>query len=145
MFELHIFTTYIVYDICSFYLFAIQPIDKMKNVEKVVEKIKVDLKIFDTTPYHANLYGFKSHNPLFVQITFDNQNEEGVVLSNDFLKGIDEFAKKNKHDLVFGNISQKLKPCVDEVKKILANHGYSTIEGNDDFYKYVTLFDNSEK
>ena len=145
MFELHIFTTYIVYDICSFYLFAIQPIDKMKNVEKVVEKIKVDLKIFDTTPYHANLYGLKSHNPLFVQITFDNQNEEGVVLSNDFLNGIDESVKKNKHDLVFGNISQKLKPCVDEVKKILANHGYSTIVGNDDFYKYVTLFDNSEK
>jgi len=109
----------------------------MKNLEKVVEKIKVDLKIFDTTPYHAKLYGFKSHNPLFVQITFDNQNEEGVVLSNDFLKGIDECAKNNKHDLVFGNISQKLKPSQDLIKKLLANHGYSTIEGNDDFYKKI--------
>jgi hypothetical protein len=52
---------------------------------------------------------------------------------------IDEYANKNGNDVVFGHITQKGEPSVDAIKIMLRKNGYSTIEGNNDFYKYVKV------
>ena len=103
------------------------------------EEILVDVKIFDTTNEHSMLYGFTSHKPLWIQMNCVNSNEQGFVLTNDFLQGVCGSAKVNQHDLIFGHISKKFKPSiyVDLIKAILEKNGFSTIEGNDDFYKKV--------
>lgn len=90
---------------------------------------KVDLKMYDTTPEHAKEYGLECSNPLFIQ--------NGI--GEDVFKYIDEYAKENKHDLIFGHIEQKAEPSVDAIKIMLRKNGYSTIEGNNDFYKYINV------
>jgi len=99
------------------------------EVEKLIEQGAVDLKMYDTTPEHAKEYGLECSNPLFIQ--------NGI--GEDVFKYIDEYAKENKHDLIFGHIEQKAEPSVDAIKIMLRKNGYSTIEGNNDFYKYMNV------
>ena len=101
------------------------------------QQVEVHFKIFDTTAHHADCYGLKSHNPLFVQILSANANQEGIVFTNDFSQVINESAKDNQHDLIFGHIQLDSKSKIDEIKTLLEKDGYSTIEGNNDFYKQV--------
>jgi hypothetical protein len=89
----------------------------------------VDLKFYDTTSEHAKIYGFDSPNPLFVQITFATENHR--------INNVDEYARKNNYDLIFGTILQKEEQSIDRIKTMLRKNGYSTIEGNNDFYKYI--------
>ena len=103
--------------------------DNGGEVEKLIEQGVVDLKMYDTTPEHAKEYGLECSNPLFIQ--------NGI--GEDVFKYIDEYAKENKHDLIFGHIEQKAEPSVDAIKIMLRKNGYSTIEGNNDFYKYVKV------
>ena len=101
------------------------------------QQVEVHFKIFDTTANHADCYGLKGQNPLFVQILSENANQEGIVFTNDFFKVVNESAKDNQHDLIFGHIEINSKSKVEEIKTILEKDGYSTIEGNNDFYKQV--------
>jgi hypothetical protein len=101
------------------------------------QQVEVHFKIFDTTTHHADCYGLKGHNPLFVQILFANANQEGIVFTNDFFQVVNESAKDNQHDLIFGHIQLNSKSKIDEIKTLLKKDGYSTIEGNNDFYKQV--------
>jgi hypothetical protein len=79
----------------------------------------------------------KGHNPLFVQILSANANQEGIVFTNDFFQVVNESAKDNQHDLIFGHIQLNSKSKIDDIKTLLEKDGYSTIEGNNDFYKQV--------
>jgi hypothetical protein len=107
------------------------------KVEKLIDQGIVDLKIYDTTTEHSKLYGFECFKPLYIQRIFINENERTNGIGADVLKYIDEYAKENKHDLIFGHIQQKAEPSVDAIKTMLRKNGYSTIEGNNDFYKYI--------
>lgn len=101
------------------------------------QQVEVYFQIFDTTAHHADCYGLKSNNPLFVPIHSANENQQGIVFTNDFLQVVNESAKNNQHDLIFGHIEINSKSKVEEIKTILEKDGYSTIEGNNDFYKQV--------
>jgi hypothetical protein len=99
-----------------------------------------DLEFYDTTPEHAKIYGFDSLNPLYVQINFAKENHR--------INNIDEHAQNHNHDLIFGTILQKSKEGIVEIKNMLEKNGYSTIVGNNDFYKYVnsnTIAKNKKK
>ena len=109
------------------------------KVKKLIEQGVVDLKIYDTTPEHAREYGLEGSNPLYIQRIFVNQNERNNGLGEDVFKYIDEYAKANKHDLIFGHIQQNAEPSVNAIKIMIRKNGYSTIEGNNDFYKYVKV------
>ena len=91
------------------------------------------MKMYDTTIEHAREYGLEGSNPLYIQ---------NLGVGDDVFKYIDEYAKENKHDLIFGHIQQKAEPSVDGIKIMLRKNGYSTIEGNNDFYKYVNINSN---
>jgi hypothetical protein len=101
------------------------------------QQFEVHFKIFETTAHHANCYGLKGHNPLFVQIISANANQEGILFTKDFFKVVNESAKANQHDLIFGHIELNSKSKVGEIKTILEQNDFYTIEGNDDFYKKV--------
>ena len=101
------------------------------------QQVEVHFKIFDTTTHHADCYGLKGQNPLFVQILSANANQEGIVFTNDFFQVVNESAKDNQHDLIFGHIQLNSKSKIDDIKTLLEKDGYSTIEGNNDFYKQV--------
>jgi predicted SprT family Zn-dependent metalloprotease len=110
------------------------------KIEKLIEQDVVDLEFYDTTPEHAKKYGFDVVNPLYVQITFAKENHR--------INNIDEHAQNHNHDLIFGTILQKSKEDIVEIKNMLEKNGYSTIVGNNDFYKYVnsnTIAKNKKK
>lgn len=101
------------------------------------QQVEVYYEIFDTTAHHADCYGLKGNNPLFVPIHSSNENKQGVVFTNDFFQVVNESAKDNQHDLIFGHIELNSKSKVEEIKTILEQNGFSTIQGNNDFYKQV--------
>jgi GNAT superfamily N-acetyltransferase len=107
------------------------------NVEKLIEQGVVDLKFYKTTIEHANIYGFESNKPLYVQRIFVNENDRNKGIGRDVLQYLCEYAKENNNDLIFGHIEQKSEPSIDVIKSLLQKNGYITIEGNNDFYKYI--------
>jgi hypothetical protein len=114
--------------------------DKMEkggSVQDLINQGVLDLKMFDTTPEHAKLYGFDSVNPLYIQSIHIIEIERLKGKGTQVLKYIDDYAIENGHDVIFGHITQKSEPSIDVIKNILRKNGYSTIEGNNDFYKYI--------
>jgi len=107
------------------------------NVEKLIERGVVDLEFYNTTSEHASLYGFKSTNPLYVKRIFVNENYRNKGIGSDVLQYLHEYAKENNHDLIFGHIEKKSEPSIGIIKSLLQKNGYSTIKGNNDFYKYI--------
>ena len=108
------------------------------RIEKMIENGVVELKMYDTTPEHAKEYGLKANNPLYIQRIFVNENDRNKGLGKEVLQYVDQYAKDNGHDLIFGHIEQKANPS--RVKILLEKNGYTTIVGNNDFYKFVGKF-----
>lgn len=88
----------------------------------------LDYNMYDTTPEHARIYGLESKNPLYIQLESDKQK---------VLKQIDMYAESNGHDVIFGHITQHVQPSIDIIKSMLNKAGFTTIEGNNDFYKLI--------
>jgi GNAT superfamily N-acetyltransferase len=116
------------------------------KIEHYVENGLVDLNFYQTTPEHAKEYGISANNPLYVQNL--------CVSESDVLQYLDEYAKKNNNDVIFGHIAQKATftrdsrqsfLCdVEMIKGWLKSHGYSINDGNNDFHK-VVKFSNGGK
>jgi|688.fasta_scaffold00340_23 hypothetical protein len=117
------------------------------EVEDLISKGIVELKMFDTKPEHAKEYGFDVKKPLYVKSICISENERLKGIGKKVLDYIDEYAVKNGHDLIFGHITQKANftkdsrhtdLCdIDLIKEFLIKGGYSTIKGNNDFYKVI--------
>jgi len=112
--------------------------DEGGRIEKMIENGVVELKMYDTTPEHAKEYGLKANNPLFIQRIFVSENDRNKGLGKEVLQYVDKYAKDNGHDLIFGHIQQKANQS--RVKILLEKNGYTTIQGNNDFYKFVGKF-----
>ena len=108
------------------------------RIEKMIESGVVELKMYDTTPEHAKEYGLNANNPLYIQRIFVNENDRNKGLGKEVLQYVDKYAKDNGHDLIFGHIEQKANPS--RVKILLEKNDYTTIVGNNDFYKFVGKF-----
>lgn len=108
------------------------------RVQKMIENGAVELKVYDTTPEHAKEYGLIAYNPLYIQRIFVNENDMNKGLGKEILQYLDKYAEDNGNDLIFGHIQQKANPS--RVKSLLEKNGYTTIVGNNDFYKFVGKF-----
>ena len=109
------------------------------EVEDLISKGIVELKMFDTKPEHAKEYGLDSINPLYVQTLSVTKNKRLQGIGNKVLQYIDDYAIKNGHDVVFGHITQKAEPNIDILKSMLIKSGFNTCEGNNDFYKKIDI------
>lgn len=125
--------------------------DNGGNVEDLISKGIVELKMFDTTPEHAKEYGLQSFNPLYVQTFCISEPKRLKGLGKKVLAYIEKYAIENEHDVVFGHITQKAKfskdnrqtfySDVEMIKNWLHSKGYSINEENNDFHKVI----NSQK
>jgi GNAT superfamily N-acetyltransferase/vacuolar-type H+-ATPase subunit E/Vma4 len=122
--------------------------DKGGEIQNLIEQGEMELKVYPTTPEHANLYGFKSKNPLYIQSIFISENQRLKGIGKKVLKYLNDFAIKNGHDVMFGHITQKASFSKDDsrqsnlddvamIKNWLQSNGYEICEGNNDFYKVV--------
>jgi hypothetical protein len=109
------------------------------EVEDLISKGIVELKMFDTKPEHAKQYGLDSINPLYVQTLSVTKNKRLQGIGNKVLQYINDYAIKNGHDVVFGHITQKAEPNIDILKSMLIKSGFNTCEGNNDFYKKIDI------
>jgi len=107
------------------------------EIQNMIDNGTIELKMYDTKPEHAEIYGLKSKRPLYFQRVFVDEKQRLNGLGTKILKYLDEYAKSNNHDLIFGHIAEKSEPNVKVIKTMLEKAGYTTIEGNNDFYKYV--------
>jgi GNAT superfamily N-acetyltransferase len=122
--------------------------DKGGEIQNLIDQGEMELKVYPTTPEHANLYGFKSKNPLYIQSIFISENQRLKGIGKKVLKYLNDFAIKNGHDVMFGHITQKASFSKDDsrqsnlddvamIKNWLQSNGYEICEGNNDFYKVV--------
>jgi len=118
------------------------------EIEKLIDQGEIELKVYPTTPEHANMYGLKSENPLYIQSIFISENQRLKGIGKKVLKYLNYFAIKNGHDVMFGHIIQKASfskddsresnlDDVDMIKNWLQSNGYEICEGNNDFYKVM--------
>jgi len=118
------------------------------EIGKLIDQGEIELKVYPTTPEHANQYGLKSKNPLFIQSIFISENQRLKGIGKKVLKYLNDFAIKNGHDVMFGHITQKASFSKDDsrqsnlddvamIKNWLQSNGYEICEGNNDFYKVM--------
>lgn len=120
--------------------------DEGGEVEDLISKGIVELKMFDTKPEHAKEYGLDAKTPLYIQNLCVSENERLKGVGKKVLQYIDDYAIKNGHDVIFGHIAQKAEfnkdgetnLCdIDLIKSLLRKNGYDTRESNNDFHKFV--------
>ena len=105
----------------------------------------LDLEFYPTSVEHAKKYGIKkSTAPLFLYKLFVEEEYRLSGIGKKALEYIDEYAKENKHDIVFGHIPQKAtmtkddRPThfcdIDLIKNWLHSKGYTINDDNNDFH-----------
>ena len=111
----------------------------------------LDLEFYPTSVEHAKKFGFKkSTAPLFLYKLFVEEEYRLSGIGKKALEYIDEYAKENKHDIVFGHIPQKATMTkdnrtgyitdVDYIKHWLHRNGYAVNDDNNDFHKVVKKY-----
>jgi hypothetical protein len=108
------------------------------TIDKLIQQGIVELKMYDTTPEHAQLYGFEAKNPLFIQLINVSEGNRQKGIGKKILKHIDNCAIENGNDVIFGHITQQAEPSIEIIKSMLNKSGFNTIEDNNDFYKLVS-------
>ena len=117
------------------------------EVEDLISKGIVELKMFDTKPEHAKEYGLDAKKPLYIETLCVAENERNKGVGEKVLSYIEKYAIENGHDLIFGNITQKAKFTkdkretffcdIDMIKNWLHSNGYAINNENNDFHKVI--------
>lgn len=124
------------------------------EVESLISEGIVELNIYDTTPEHAKEYRIYVEKPLFVQNICVDENERLKGIGKGVLDYLDDYARKNGNDVIFGHIAEKASFTkdsrqshfcdVDMIKNWLHNNGYAVNDENNDFHKVVEFKDGGE-
>ena len=89
----------------------------------------MEMELYETSPEHALEYGLTSKKPLFLIGNFEiNQN---------ILERVDDYAKNNDNDLVFGHIANLSN--IELIKYWLHDNGHAVNQENNDFYKLIKI------
>jgi GNAT superfamily N-acetyltransferase len=112
------------------------------------------IKIYCTTTEHAQEYGYTSTNPLFLKDLYVDVCKRNKGYGKQLLEMVEDFAKSNNCDLIFGHIPQDAGFNQDErpnyetdrtsIKYWLHRKGYAVNPENFDFHK-VMINDNKVK
>ena len=117
------------------------------EVEDLISKGIVELKMFDTKPEHAKEYGLDAKKPLYIETLCVAENERNKGVGEKVLSYIEKYAIENGHDLIFGHITQKAKFTkdkretffcdIDMIKNWLHSNGYAINNENNYFHKVI--------
>jgi len=118
------------------------------DVSQLIKEGKIELELEATNSLHAKQYGLEATNPLYLKRLCVHEDYRLLGIGKLVLAYIDDFALQNKHDVVFGHVTQKSqftkKPTdsyfcdVDMIKNWLQSNGYSINNENNDFHKVFT-------
>ena len=121
--------------------------DKGGMIEDLINKGIVELKFYETTTEHAREYGLISKKPIYLQTIFVSENSRLKGVGKQVLDYLENYAKKNGNDLIFGHINNKAQftkddretffSDVDMIRYWLHNNGYAINEDNNDFHKLI--------
>ena len=121
--------------------------DKGGMIEDLINKGIVELKFYETTPEHAREYGLISKKPIYLQTIFVSENSRLKGVGKQVLDYLENYAKNNGNDLIFGHINNKAQftkddretffSDVDMIRYWLHNNGYAINEDNNDFHKLI--------
>ncbi len=123
-------------------------IEKFNDGGLVYNESGIEIKAYQTSPEHAKEYGLQANNPLYVQKVFINPDQRNQGKGKEALRMIEEFARKNNNDVVFGHIADNVQfssgpdrmgyyEDMTLAKKWLRSKGYTVSVGNNDFHKVV--------
>jgi hypothetical protein len=97
------------------------------------------MEFYETSPEHAFQYGIIAKKPLFLIGTFE--------IHENIFERVDEYAKNNGNDLVFGHIHEHFalkrgsmetkQSFISFIKYWLHDNGYEVNQENNDFYKLI--------
>lgn len=104
------------------------------------------INCYVSTPEHAKEYGIEAKKPLFIQ-NLQNNTIKNVGIGSQLLNEIEEFAKKNNCDVIFGYIAQNAKMIKEgsvlsdhsNIKWWLSKRGYAVNEETNDFHKVLDI------
>jgi len=115
----------------------------MKSVE--LEHEGLEIKFYETTNEHAKEYGFKASKPIFFNHLLVSREKRNRGNGKSLLNMIEEYAKKNNYDLIFGTIPNDAEftkngknnffSDIEMIKNWLFRNGYAINTDNNDFHK----------
>jgi 8-oxo-dGTP pyrophosphatase MutT (NUDIX family)/GNAT superfamily N-acetyltransferase len=121
------------------------------EIEQYKETGVLELKFYATTSQHAKEYGIECKNPLYLKSLCVKDSHRLKGIGKKALQYIDNYAKENNYDVIFGHISQKAEFTKDErqsffcdvelIKYWLHEQGYAINPDNNDFHKVISLFE----
>jgi hypothetical protein len=121
------------------------------EVESLISKAILKLNFYETTPEHAKEFGIEAKKPLYVKNLCVSENERLKGIGKKVLNYLEDYARKNRNDVIFGYVSRKASFTkdsrqsffcdVDMIKNWLHNNGYAINEENNDFHKVVKYAD----
>jgi GNAT superfamily N-acetyltransferase len=121
------------------------------EIESLISKGILELNFYETTSEHAKEYGIEAKKPLYVQNLCVSENERLKGIGKKVLNYLEEYARKNGNDVIFGHVSAKASFTkdsrqsffcdVDMIKNWLHNNGYAINGDNNIFHKVVKLAD----
>jgi GNAT superfamily N-acetyltransferase len=118
------------------------------EIEEYKKQGVLQLEIYPTSPEHSKEYGIEAVSPLYIKNIFIDKDHRLKSIGSKVIEHIEEYAKQNGHDVIFGYISEKAiltqdnrtgyfaeLTDVDLIKQWLNRKGYVVTKENNDFYK----------
>jgi hypothetical protein len=116
-------------------------------IEDFINRGIVELKFYETTPEHAREYGLISKKPIYLQTLFVSEKSRLNGVGKQVLEYLENYAKNNGNDLIFGHINNKAQftkdkretffSDVDMIRYWLHDNGYAINNDNNDFHKLI--------
>jgi hypothetical protein len=91
------------------------------KIKELISKGIVQLNFYETTPEHAKEYGLEAKKPLYVQNLFICENERLKGVGKTVLNYLENFARKNGNDVIFGHVRDKALFTKDSRKSFLSD------------------------
>ena len=122
------------------------------NVGGEIEEYKkqgiLQLEFYSTSPKHSREYDIEAISPLYIKNILIHKDHRLKSIGSKVIEHIEEYAKQNGHDVIFGYIAEGATmdkdnrteyftelTDVDLIKHWLNRKGYVVTKENNDFYK----------
>jgi hypothetical protein len=120
------------------------------EIERYKEQGILELNFYPTNSEHAKEHNVNANNPLYIQNLLVKESDRLKHIGKKVLLYLDEYAKKNGHDVIFGYINQKAIMTkdnrtgyfteftdIDFIKHWLFRNGYNVNRERNDFHKVI--------